>query len=297
MAESIVIDIKANFTDNASSGARKAQKEIDKLEKSAKSLSNKKHSVRLEVEDKATSPIKKVQSAAKSFASTAYRSDLSLNDKASIILNKVKSSVKSWASQKWQSTITFLDKASNVITKVESAVRGFVGKTWRTTLSVVDKFTSPLTKLKNMLFSINSLITTVAAGLATKLVVAEPVSYADTITTASIAFETMLGSAEAADKMMSDIMEFAKTTPFDTTGLINSTQQMMAFGFEAETTLDYMEKIGNVMAAMGNDVVRVQQVKRVRHGPACTLSDRHSVNDDQRIIGCIQRCRSSDPDA
>ena len=262
MAESIVIDIKANFTDNASSGARKAQKEIDKLEKSAKSLSNKKHSVRLEVEDKATSPIKKVQSAAKSFASTAYRSDLSLNDKASIILNKVKSSVKSWASQKWQSTITFLDKASNVITKVESAVRGFVGKTWRTTLSVVDKFTSPLTKLKNMLFSINSLITTVAAGLATKLVVAEPVSYADTITTASIAFETMLGSAEAADKMMSDIMEFAKTTPFDTTGLINSTQQMMAFGFEAETTLDYMEKIGNVMAAMGKGEEGIDSVTR-----------------------------------
>ena len=262
MADSIVIDIKANFTDNASSGAKKAQKQLDNLEKSAKSLSSKKHSVRLEVEDKATTPIKKVQSAAKSFASTAYRSDLSFNDKASIILNKVKSSVKNWASQKWQSTISFLDKASNVINKVSSAAKNFASKAWRATLTVVDRFTSPLTKLKNMLFSINTLITTVAAGLATKLVVAEPVSYADSITTASIAFETMLGSAEASSKMMSDIMEFAKNTPFDTAGLISSTQQMMAFGFEAEETLGYMEKIGNVMAAMGKGEEGIDSVTR-----------------------------------
>lgn len=231
--DTIVIDIKANFTDNTSSGAKKAQKAIDNLEKSAKSVSNKKHSVRFSADDKATPTIKKISSAAKQFAGKTFRSVVSFND-----------------------------KASSVIHKAESSARQFASKTYRSTLSVVDKFTAPLSSLRNMLFSINSLITTVAAGLATKLVVAEPVSYADSMTTASIAFETMLGSAEASAKMMSDIMDFAKKTPFDTSGLISSTQQMMAFGFEADETLGYMEKIGNVMSAMGKGEEGIDSVTR-----------------------------------
>ena len=233
MTDTIVIDIVAEFKDKATPNVKKTQKAVNDLETSAKNLSKQKHSIRLGVKDEATTGIRKVMTTA-----------------------------KNWASRKWQSTISFVDKATTVIEKVNSAAKGFASKTFKATMSVVDKFTTPLTKLKNMLFSINSLITTVAAGLASKLVVAEPVSYADTMTTASIAFETMLGSPEASQKMMSDIMDFAKKTPFDTNGLISSTQQMMAFGFEADETLGYMEKIGNVMSAMGKGEEGIDSVTR-----------------------------------
>ena len=260
--ESIVIDIKAQFTDNATAGAQKAQKALSDLEKTAKQLSGKKHSVRLEVEDKASTPIKNVKKEAENFASKEYKSNASITDKASAVISKIKTAASNFASKAWKGTITFLDKASNIITKVEAAAKGFAGKVWKSTLSVVDKFTSPLQKLKSMLTSINTLIAAVATGLATKLVVAEPVSYADSMTNASIAFETMLGSSAASDKMMSDIMNFAKVTPFDTLGVISSTQQMMAFGFEANSVLGYMEKIGNVMAAMGKGEEGIDSVTR-----------------------------------
>ena len=260
--EVIVIDVTAKFTDDTSSGAAKAQKSISNLEKSADSLSKKKHSVRMEVDDKATQPISKIKSAAKSFASTAFSSELSFKDKASIILDKVKGSAKTWASQKWQSTISTLDKASNIINKASNAGRAFASKAWRTTLSVVDGFTSPLTKLKNMLFNINTLIGAVATGLATKFVVAEPVSLADSISQSTISFQTMLGSEEKGNAMMSDIMAFAKDTPFDTMGVVEGVQQMMAYGIEAENTLKYMEKIGNVMSAMGKGEEGIDSVTR-----------------------------------
>lgn len=260
--ESIVIDIKAQFTDNATAGAQKAQKAISELEKTAKQLSGKKHSVRLEADDKASTTIKNVKKEAENFASKEYKSNASITDKASAVITKIKTAASNFASKAWKGTITFLDKASNIITKVEAAAKGFAGKVWKSTLSVVDKFTSPLQKLKSMLTSINTLIAAVATGLATKLVVAEPVSYADSMTNASIAFETMLGSSAASDKMMSDIMNFAKVTPFDTAGVISSTQQMMAFGFEANSVLGYMEKIGNVMAAMGKGEEGIDSVTR-----------------------------------
>lgn len=260
--ESIVIEIKAQFTDNATAGAQKAQKAISELEKTAKQLSGKKHSVRLEADDKASTTIKNVKKEAENFASKEYKSNASITDKASAIISKIKTAASNFASKAWKGTITFLDKASNIITKVEAAAKGFAGKVWKSTLSVVDKFTSPLQKLKSMLTSINTLIAAVATGLATKLVVAEPVSYADSMTNASIAFETMLGSSAASDKMMSDIMAFAKVTPFDTAGVISSTQQMMAFGFEANSVLGYMEKIGNVMAAMGKGEEGIDSVTR-----------------------------------
>ena len=238
--ETVVIDVQAKFTDNMTSGMDRAKKKADEFEKAiddtskkVEKVTKKKHSLRLDIKDNATKGIQKVLKSAKNFAKHPIKG-----------------------------TIKFIDKATSTVTKVASKVKGFVGKTWKATLSVVDKFTSPLSKLKNMLFSINSLITAVAAGLATKLVVANPVSLADTITSSTISFQTMLGSEAKGNKMMSDIMGFAKKTPFDTQGVIDGVQQMMAFGIEADKTLGYMEKIGNVASAMGKGEETIDSVTR-----------------------------------
>ena len=60
----------------------------------------------------------------------------------------------------------------------------------------------------------------------------------------SVAFETMLGSAEKAETLLKDITEFAAKTPFELTGLINSSKQLLAFGIEQEKII---ETIGNNM--------------------------------------------------
>ena len=229
----VVIDVVAKFTDKVSGKTQSAKKSVDNLQKSVDNLGKKKTTVNVGLKDKASSGLKKLLSSAGSFASKTFKGSVSLVDKASSVVNSAMNKTKS-----------------------------FTSKVWKTTLSVVDHFTSPLTKLKNMLFSINTLITTVAAGLATKLVVADPVNFADTVTTSTIFFETKLGSTKAANQMMSQIMSFAKDTPFDTQGVVDGVQQMMAYGIETENVLDYMEKIGNVSSAMGKGEAGIESITR-----------------------------------
>lgn len=69
----------------------------------------------------------------------------------------------------------------------------------------------------------------------------------------SIAFETMLGSAEKAEQLLKDITEFAAKTPFQLTGLIDNTKKLVAFGIEAEEVIGIMEVLGNIAAGVGKD--------------------------------------------
>lgn len=229
----VVIDVVAKFTDKVSGNTQSAKKAVDNLQKSVDNLGKKKTTVSVGLNDNASSGLKKVLSNASSFASKTFKGSVSLVDKASSVVNSAMNKTKS-----------------------------FTSKVWKTTLSVVDHFTSPLTKLKNMLFSINTLITAVAAGLATKLVVTDPVSQADTITTSTIFFETKLGSTDAANQMMSNIMNFAKDTPFDTQGVIDGVKQMMAYGIATENVMTYMEKIGNATSALGAGEAGIESITR-----------------------------------
>lgn len=68
-----------------------------------------------------------------------------------------------------------------------------------------------------------------------------------------IAFETMLGSMEKAQELMEDITSFAAKTPFQLTGLIQSSKQLLAFGIEQEKIIDTMTNLGNIAAGVGRD--------------------------------------------
>jgi tape measure domain-containing protein len=68
-----------------------------------------------------------------------------------------------------------------------------------------------------------------------------------------IAFETMLGSAEAAQQLLEDITSFAAKTPFQLTGLIDNTKKLIAFGIEADEVIDTMTVLGNIAAGVGRD--------------------------------------------
>ena len=65
-----------------------------------------------------------------------------------------------------------------------------------------------------------------------------------------VAFETMLGSAKKAGKLLDQIEKFAATTPFQMPGLIEGAKRLLAFGTEAEDVIETMRRLGN--AAMGD---------------------------------------------
>lgn len=67
---------------------------------------------------------------------------------------------------------------------------------------------------------------------------------------AEVAMSTMLGSAEKGKQMVSDLRDFAASTPLQTTDLQQATQTLLAFGVSGEQIIPTLRMLGD--AAGGN---------------------------------------------
>lgn len=56
----------------------------------------------------------------------------------------------------------------------------------------------------------------------------------------------MGGNEEQASKLLGDIKEMAKTTPFETSNLVSATQTMMGFGIQADKSQEYLKQLGDI---------------------------------------------------
>ncbi len=77
------------------------------------------------------------------------------------------------------------------------------------------------------------------------------------------AFETILGSASAANEMMDKLGEFASTSPFPRQAFISATQQMLAFGFAAEDVVPTLGAIQDAVAATGGSAEQIGEITSI----------------------------------
>lgn len=68
---------------------------------------------------------------------------------------------------------------------------------------------------------------------------------------AEMAFATMLGSAEKAQKFLAELQQFAAATPFEFPDLVEAAKRMQAMGFAAEQVVPTLRIIGDSVAALG----------------------------------------------
>lgn len=68
-----------------------------------------------------------------------------------------------------------------------------------------------------------------------------------------IAFETMLGNADAAKKMLRDLSNFATKTPFELPEVVTGAKQLLAYGISAEKILPNLKALGDIAAGVGRD--------------------------------------------
>lgn len=68
-----------------------------------------------------------------------------------------------------------------------------------------------------------------------------------------IAFETMLGSASAAKKMLRDVSDFAQRTPFELPEVVTGAKQLLAYNIEADKIIPTFKALGNIAAGVGKD--------------------------------------------
>jgi tape measure domain-containing protein len=68
---------------------------------------------------------------------------------------------------------------------------------------------------------------------------------------AEVGFATLLGSTEAAKKLLGDLSAFAASTPFEVAGLRDAAKKLLAFGVPAEEIIDRMTMLGDIAAGTG----------------------------------------------
>lgn len=86
------------------------------------------------------------------------------------------------------------------------------------------------------------------------------VDYSSKLENAKIAFSTMLGSVQLADKHLRDLQSFALSTPFQFDELIDASQRMQALGFTADQVIPILRDVGNAVAAAGGGSERLDRV-------------------------------------
>lgn len=84
--------------------------------------------------------------------------------------------------------------------------------------------------------------------------------YSSKLESTTIAFTTMLGSAQAASAHLKELQQFALTTPFEFSDLIGASQRMQALGFEAKQVVPVLTDVGNAVAAAGGGGERLDRV-------------------------------------
>ena len=83
------------------------------------------------------------------------------------------------------------------------------------------------------------------------------VKYNATIEQYQTSFEVMTGSAEKAAEIVQELTRLGAETPFEMTGLADTTQLLMNYGFTAEDALDKMMMLGDISQGSADRMNRI----------------------------------------
>lgn len=105
--------------------------------------------------------------------------------------------------------------------------------------------------IENVFNRIKSVASMAFAGFTAKEIISTLGTVRGEFQQFEIAFETMLGSGQKANGMISDLANLAASTPFDMKGVVNGAKQLLAYGFAANEITDTMRRLGDVSAGLG----------------------------------------------
>lgn len=117
-------------------------------------------------------------------------------------------------------------------------------------------------KTKDSLDGIRTASTLAAAAIATATAAMGlgAVKAAGKMEQLEIAFTTMLGNAEQAKTMLSDLQDFAQVTPFDLESVTNGSRRLLAMGFSAEQIIPVMTAVGDAAAGLGMQAEGIDRI-------------------------------------
>ncbi|MTV47765.1 tape measure protein [Heliobacillus mobilis] len=145
-------------------------------------------------------------------------------------------------------TATLKDLASGTIRKLEGHLDRLSGKAWKITVNLADKASSAIGRIFDV---VTSPLAALGAGVGVVGAGGYMLKLAGEAEQAGIAFETMLGSKEKADRFLNDLTTFAVKTPFEMGDLRDASKRMLAFGFASDEIIPKLTAIGDAASGLG----------------------------------------------
>lgn len=98
--------------------------------------------------------------------------------------------------------------------------------------------------------SLKKMLAAFGGAAAIKSFVSDMVRVRGEFQKTQMAFETMLGSKEKADMLMSQMVQTAAKTPFDLRGVADGAKQLLAYGTQAKDVNDTLIRLGNIASGL-----------------------------------------------
>lgn len=121
-----------------------------------------------------------------------------------------------------------------------------------------NRVTKEMSDTDKMAQKLNGTVTKLASAFAVKQLVSAIAKTRGEFQQLEVAFTTMLGSAEKANALMSQLTKTAATTPFGLEEVSKGAKQLLAYGFEAEKVNETLIRLGDIAAGLSvplNDLV------------------------------------------
>lgn len=124
-------------------------------------------------------------------------------------------------------------------------------KNLRDEVASYEKTTRSVTGVQNENeISLKKMLAAFGGAAAIKSFVSDMVRVRGEFQKTQMAFETMLGSKEKADMLMSQMIQTAAKTPFDLQGVADGAKQLLAYGTEAKDVNDTLIRLGNIASGL-----------------------------------------------
>ena len=143
----------------------------------------------------------------------------------------------------------------------------------------VSSFTSSVASAGSTVLKFTGIAGGIGAAFGALKSAASGISLAAELEQTSVAFETMLGSATAAQSMMQQLKSFAASTPFEFPELADAAKKLLAFGVAADGIEPALRSIGDIASGVGSNVGDLAEI----YGKARTAGTLYAEDINQLV--------------
>jgi len=129
------------------------------------------------------------------------------------------------------------------------------GATVAIIIKAIDQFSGVFKNVNKGMLAVGAGIT--AIGIAGLGAITGLTKLAGQFEQTTIAFTTMLGSAEKADKLLKELADFASKTPFTITGIEQNAKMLLAMSIPLEDLLPTLKSLGDISSGLNVPLERL----------------------------------------